>query len=228
MTAKKKTVRKRVASERVAKPYTVPAGHVLVMRTCAADLRSYNGFVWPESGPVECANWKPLAECGNGLHGLLWGAGDGLLLNWDADAKWLVVEVAAESIVDIGGKVKFPRGRVVYCGDRLSATTLIALHAPAGTSVVGGTATAGHRGAATAGDYGTATAGYGGTATAGYGGTATAGNRGTLSARYWDPKTERYRICSADVGDDGIEPNTAYVVDVDPATGRGALRKKVA
>ena len=92
----------------------------------------------------------------------------------------------------------------------------------AGTATAGyrGTATAGVRGTATAGSAGTATAGYAGTATAGVRGTATAGVRGTatagekgvLSLRWWNG--ERYRIAIFYVGEDGIEPNTAYRVDV--------------
>ena len=75
------------------------------------------------------------------------------------------------------------------------------------------TATAGDSGTATAGVRGTATAGYGGTATAGDGGTATAGDSGTIAIQYWDPKREKYRTAIAEVGEDGIEPNTAYVLD---------------
>jgi hypothetical protein len=172
---------------------------VLILRTCNADMKSYNGFQWPKSGPVKCSDWKSVAQCGNGLHGLLWGEGDGSLLNWSPDVQWLVVEVPADSVVAIDSqKVKFPAGVVVHCGDRLSATEYINKFAPHGKIIVGvsatagyrgtatagygGTATAGDRGTATAGYRGTATAGYGGTATAGYGGTATAGDRGTATA----------------------------------------------
>ena len=47
----------------------------------------------------------PVERCGNGLHGLLWGEGDGTLLNWAPDARWLVVEVDASTIVALSGKV---------------------------------------------------------------------------------------------------------------------------
>src|ERR1700677_4819450 len=148
-------------------------GEVLIMRTCTPQMTGYNGFKWPEMGPVEAPDWNPEAVCGKGLHGMLWGCGDGSLLNWNADAKWLVVAVSESSIIDLGGKVKFPRGRVVFSGKREGATSLIQAYAPSGVAIIGGTATAGCAGTATAGDHGTATAGYGGTATAGYGGTAT-------------------------------------------------------
>jgi hypothetical protein len=165
-------------------------GTVLVLRTCDKDLRSYGGFQWPAEGEVVAPDWNSEPVCGGGLHGLLWGEGDGALLNWDEDARWLVVEVLATEYVSIDGKVKFPRGTVVFCGDRLEATTYLSEHGGAGRAIVGGTATAGDGGTATAGYGGTATAGYGGTATAGdggtatagYGGTATAGDRGTATA----------------------------------------------
>jgi hypothetical protein len=172
--------------------------NVLVLRTCAADLTSYGRFQWPESGPAECPDWDPTPECGHGLHGLLWGEGDGTCLDWSsADAKWLVVSVDESSIVDLGGKVKFPRGTVVYCGDRVGSTNYIAANGGAGRKITGHTATAGDWGIATAGNWGTATAGDGGTATAGdrgtatagYRGTATAGDRGTATAGNWGTAT---------------------------------------
>jgi len=162
---------------------------VLVLRTCRADMSSYGGFKWPASGYVEAPDWLPTAECGNGLHGWLWGEGDGNLGNWEHDAKWLVVEVDADKVIDLGGKVKFPSGEVVFCGSRLDATNYLVKRAP-GKAVIGaavvvgdcGKATAGERGKATAGERGKATAGYCGTATAGHGGTATAGAGGTATA----------------------------------------------
>jgi hypothetical protein len=158
---------------------------VLVLRTCKREpdgrLTAYGGFVWPESGPVESPDWNPEPTCGGGLHGLLWGKGDGALLNWDHSATWLVVAVDDASIVDLGGKVKYPRGEVVFCGDRGTATDYLAANLPTDADpalIVGATITA-------SGDSGTATAsGYWGTATAsGYSGTATAsGDRGTATA----------------------------------------------
>ena len=153
-----------------------------MLRTCDPDMTSHHGFVWPKEGTVEAPDWDPRACCGYGLHGLLWGAGQASLFNWDAGAPWLVVGI--DEWVDLNGKVKAPRGEVVHVGDmRSCADLLVALGADPG-KCVGGTATAGYRGTATAGDGGTATAGYRGTATAGDGGTATAGYRGTATAGY--------------------------------------------
>ena len=87
---------------------------VLVLRTVNADGTSHNGFQWPiEVGAVvECPDWDPKPECGNGLHGLVHGEGDWDLLDWSPDAKALVLEVEESCIVEIGAKVKFPRAIV--------------------------------------------------------------------------------------------------------------------
>jgi len=185
-----------------AQLYCLPDGKALVLRTCNAELQAHGGFQWPESGPVSCPDWDPKPKCGNGLHGLLWGQGDGDLVSWNAEAKWMVVEVEAAACVELSGKVKFPSGTVIFCGDRLGATALVAQHAPAGTSIVGGTATAGTWGTATAGYSGTATAGDRGTATAGDSGTATAGDRGTATAGYSGTATAGDRG-TATAGDEG-------------------------
>ncbi len=165
---------------------------VLVLRTCNGDLTSKNNFTYPQQGPVQCPDWQPTAECGNGLHGLLWGQGDGVLLNWSQDAKWLVLRVEAGDIVDLKDKVKFPKGEVVHCGDQLSATAYLLANSPAdkARAVVGAHVSVGHRefalvgykGHATAGDGGQATAGDGGHATTGINGQAIAGNYGQATA----------------------------------------------
>jgi hypothetical protein len=184
----KKPARKAKTAALAPVDYVVPAGKVLVLRTCLADMRSpscdAHGFIWPRSGPVECADWQPTKACGNGLHGVLWGEGDGgNPWVWDDTGVWLIVEVDASDVIELGGKVKFPRGVVVFSGPRLEATTMLGRLAP-GRAIVGGTATAGDSGTATAGYRGTATAGDSGTATAGDSGTATAGDSGTATAGY--------------------------------------------
>ena len=176
---------------------------VLVLRTCSAEMKGYGGFVWPESGHVKAPDWKPAPICGYGLHGLLWGVGNGDLLSWADNAKWLVVEVLAAGIVEINGKVKFESGEVIYCGERGGAVDLlIARGAAKHGAVTAGTATAGYAGTATAGQRGTATAGDAGTATAGY--------AGTLVFRYWDPVASRSRMRVGYVGEDGIQPGAKY------------------
>ena len=207
-----------IAAAEIQTDAFVPRGAVMehnayILRTCNADMSSRNGFVWPREGVVECPDWKPTEECGNGLHGALWGEGDGSLLDWSSNAVWVVAGI--EEWIDLGGKVKFQRAEVVFAGSRYEAVAEIIKRGATGAVIggtaiagYGGTATAGDRGTATAGDRGTATAGYGGTAIAGYGGTATAGDYGTLCLSYWDDK--RRRIVIAYVGEDGVKPNTAY------------------
>ena len=207
------------AKPKARKPKAAKVETVLVLRTCYADMSSSHGFVWPKSGLVECKDWNPAPKCGNGLHGLLWGEGEGSLLDWSESAQWLVVEVDAATIVDLQGKVKFPRGNVRFCGDRLAAAAMICADPrSAGRKVVGGTATAGdlgtatagYFGTATAGDLGTATAGYLGTATAGKYGTATAGEYGALCIHWYDAKHNVYRVRATDVDGEKIKPNVAY------------------
>ena len=197
----------------------------LVLRTCAADLTSKNGFQWPQVGETAIAyDWVNNKECGQGLHGWLYGQGDHDCSNYlDDTAKWLVVEVQTAGIVMLGGKCKFESGVVRFIGDKKSATDFLIANEPqsASVAVIGaslvvgdsqsvivgalgtatagdrGTATAGDSGTATAGDRGTATAGDSGTATAGYRGTATAGDSGTATAGYSGTATagDRGTIC---------------------------------
>jgi hypothetical protein len=217
--------------------------HALMLRTSDADGRSHGGFQWPSEGFVCAPDWDLRVVCGGGLHGALRGEGDGSMFSWSKDALWQVVEVDTRQVVDLGGKVKVPRGWVIYSGDRETATRIVmdahggaviggtATAGDYGTATAGdyGTATAGDRGTATAGDYGTATAGDGGTATAGDGGTATAGHRGTATAgdggtatardggelriRWFDGS--RRRCAVAYVGEDGIRPDVAYRIEVE-------------
>ncbi len=172
------------------------AGKALILRTCNADMTSHGGFVWPKRGPVKCPDWDPQPTCGNGLHGLLWGRGNGALLNRAEDAVWLAVEVNTKDVVDIDGKVKFPRGRVVKCGARDEVVAYIEARTPAdvksSSAIVYGQATAGYAGKATAGNYGQATAGNYGQATAGNYGQATAGDSGQATAGYAGKATASY------------------------------------
>ena len=166
---------------------------VPVMRTCNADMTSYDGFKWPRKGLVTCPDWEPTYRCGNGLHGLLNGEGNGGLLNWADDAVWLVVMTDASTIFsgqgDLIDKCKFPGGTVVFSGARDKAIAEMVMHGADPAKIVGGTATAGDRG------------------------TATAGYCGILNIRYLDGN--RYRLAICYVGEDGIEPNTPYRLNND-------------
>ncbi len=155
---------------------------VLVLRTCDKDLKSHGGFQWPESGEVSCDDWDPAPRCGGGLHGLPWGEGSGLLLDWSDSARWLVVEVVANEVVAIDAeKVKFPRGEVVYCGDRDSATKYILANGARGGAVVGATVTGGYRATVTGGYRATVTGGHHAMVTGGDDATVTGGDHATVT-----------------------------------------------
>ena len=164
---------------------------VLVLRACRPNMQSPSsdarGFTWPEAGEVAAPDWSPAAGRGRGLHGWLWGEGKvhgnipDDVIN-DPKSRWLVVEVAKSSIVELPGKVKFPRGEVIFVGDREAAVAYLVERAPSGKSI------AFHR----------ATAGYG----------------GTIAIRWYDPKCDKYRLAVAEVGEQGIEPATAYFLEI--------------
>lgn len=156
--------------------FVLGEGKCLVLRTCASNMSSQNGFIWPESGEVEAPDWEPFPMCGNGLHGLLWGEGDGELLSWDPAAKWLVVEVEETEIIHLNGKVKFPRGNVVCCGDRVSATKFMHTYGIANAAICGMCQDYGSNSIATAGDYSSIRAGDGGRVVAGRHSTIESGN----------------------------------------------------
>ena len=209
-------------------------GEALVLRTCKTGMTSHSGFTWPKKGKVSCPDWKPTQKCGNGLHGLMWGVGDGTLLNWSEDAVWILVRVKELACVDLDGKVKFEKGHVVYSGPRDGAIEIILGLRPGIPDLTCGiygsikknahSETSGTCGAATAsGDCGAATAsGYNGAATAsghrgaatasgdrgaayvGFDGKVAAGKDGSICAKWWDGK--RHRLAIGYTGEDGIKP----------------------
>jgi hypothetical protein len=224
----KATARKTV--KKTTKPETV-----LVLRTCDAERKSYGGFQWPESGPVECSDWRDNFGCGGGLHGLLWGEGDGSLLNWTADALWLVVEVLTSDVRhgqgDMVKKCKFPRGTVLFCGTRDAAVAMVLTARPGSACVAstltggddstltggyastltGGddsTLTGGNASTLTGGDASTLTGGNASTLTGGYASTLTGGDASGFTFKYWDGN--KYRFAHGYVGEDGILPGVAY------------------
>ena len=154
---------------------------VLVLRTCNENHASYNGFRWPEVGPVACDDWLPSAKCGNGLHGLLWGEGDATLLDWSPKAIWKVVAVEDAEMVSLGGKVKFPRGVVLFSGSRFDATSFLAANGGAGRAIAGVYLTGGHGSVLTGGHGSVLTGGRGSTLTGGCDSVLTGGRGSTLT-----------------------------------------------
>ena len=209
----------------------VPASDtVLILRSCGPDMKSEceyaNGFTWPESGPVECADWDPKPACGNGLHGLLWAQGNFGMLSQKHDAKFLAVEVMASDIVslDNGEKVKFPRGNVVMCSAqwwkvieyikaRAPKPAKLEAHNDQRRGHASATGDSGH--ASATGSYGhaSATGSYGHACALNVnGGRAKAGENGLVAVAWWDESARRGRLAVGYVGEDGIKPNTWYGV----------------
>jgi hypothetical protein len=101
--------------------YNLPPNTVLVLKSVNPDMTAFGGFIWPKLGHVKAPDWSPEHKCGAGLHGWLWGVGDFSLAVQKQNAKWLVIEVAEDTLINLGGKVKFEQGNVIYCGDFQSA-----------------------------------------------------------------------------------------------------------
>ena len=192
----------------------------LVLRCCAADMTSRNGFVWPGVGETAIApDWRDDLECGGGLYGWLYGAGDHTASDYwrKDDANWLVLEVEESGIRDLDCKCKFPSALVRFVGDKAAAAAYLVAHESRSVAcdVIGLSVVAGDHETAAAGPLGTATAGDSGTATAGYGGTATAGGKGQIQIKYYNSKTDGYRTAVGYVGEDGIKANVAYKLGAD-------------
>ena len=121
-----------------------------ILKSLNEDLTAHNGFKW-QMGIVEAPDFKPTNECGHGLHGFLLGEGDGNLANWDVKAKWIVAEVDKDDVIDLEGKVKFPKCKVIFIGDRKEATDLII--SKGGKAVIGSFVTSGDWGTSNSGIF---------------------------------------------------------------------------
>ena len=166
------------------------------LRTCADDGTSHGGFRWPLDigAEVEAPDWAPAPVCGNGLHGIRDGAGDGVFLSLDPDAVWMVFSADAGTAIDLGGKSKVGRARVEYVGDRSGAADFLVAHGANPAKCIGYTITGGSGATLTGGDY------------------------ATLTGKWWDEASNRYRIAVGYVGEGGIEAGHTYRID-----GRGCF-----
>ena len=169
---------------------------VLVLRTCDENLKSRHGsFQWAAVGGETIApDWNNSPECGNGLHGWLWGCGDWSLKDGSKNPKWLILEVDADEIINLAGKVKFPKAKTLLVVDKWAdAISFIQGH-PLFELKLESSASGDSGHASASGSYGHASAsGYSGHASAsgscghasasGYSGHASAsGSRGHASA----------------------------------------------
>ena len=173
----------------------------LVLKAVSSDMKSYGGFQWPGVGGVAVADdWDASPTCGGGLHGWLNGVGDASCQSWSKspDAKWLVLSVDTETLVDLWGKVKFPEAEVVHVGDKKSAGDVILATGFIGP-VIGATVTGGDDATVTGGNYAMVTGGHRATVTGGHG--------AILLLSFY---SARKRVVTAYVGENGIKPNTPY------------------
>lgn len=183
------------------------AKKVLILRSCNKDFTSYNKFKYPESGWVEAPNWNPdpTIDCGQGLHGLLWGEGNGDLISVD-NTLGQVIEVDESDVVlsSGGGKVRFRGGIVTTFPTVFEAAKYIYEHGGADKAISFMQLTGGYGSTLTGGDRSTLTGGDGSTLTGGDG--------SMLIFKYWD---NRLRIVVGYVGENGIEANKPYRLNDD-------------
>ena len=189
--------------------FIIPEGFVLVLRTVKSDMSAYGGFVYPTSGKVWAEDWDETPECGKGLHGWLWGEGDdSLAIGEEGSRLWMVILVDGAKIVPLNGKVKFPEGEVVFCGDCETAVKTIQWFAPAGTKINRSTNIGGYRSTNSGGNGSTNSGGNestnsGGdrsTNSGGDGSTNIGGNESTNSGGYRSTNSGGYR--STNIGGD--------------------------
>jgi hypothetical protein len=156
----------------------------LMLRMCRDDMTSYKGFKWPEEGWVSCPDWNPSPVCGGGLHGFLMGEGNGGLIDWKRDTRWLVCEIYKKEIVDLGGKIKVSRAKVVHVGTQRSATDYLLANGAAGKKVIGCTLEGGDGATIVGGDGATIVGGDGATIVGGEWSKLTGGDGSILVGGY--------------------------------------------
>ena len=201
--------------------WTHDGNKVLVVRQCAHDGSSSHGFVWPKIGSVECPDWKPHNNCGNGLHGWPWGLAMGDGAEPDFTALWLVVAVDPKDIIAVEnarGKVKFRCGEVVFAGEWWKARELTEkgrnawiVHFSDGKS-----SATGDRSASSATGYRSASSATGDASVAvctGTESTARAGEWGVIALAWWNKRANRAEMRCARVVDGKrgtLKPGVAY------------------
>jgi len=154
--------------------------YVYALKTVKSDRTSHGGFRWKKRGVVVAPDWNPDPVCGGGLHAFLRGEGNGSLADWSTDALWLVLKIPEGTYVDLGGKIKFPRCTVVFCGDRKSATDKLQELGCSGP-IIGAYKVGGYRSTVSGGDRSTVSGGDRSTVSGGDRSTVSGGDRSTVS-----------------------------------------------
>ena len=195
-------------------------GYVLLVKCVNADMTSYGGFVWPESGPVRPTMWERDNACDTGgLFGWPLGVGIGIGKDPLPNGKWIVFRALPENVLAIEyGKANAIPGddgalpEVVYCGTMAGAMlwTMKQRQAWIAQASSGSASASGDSGSAqTTGQWSSAlVSGKGGIATSSY--RAQAGEEGAFMLRWHDG--ERWQFAAGVVGQDGIEAGVWYVV----------------
>ena len=191
--------------KKAAATVAAPVATSLVLRCCNPDMTSRNSFVWPDVGGIATApDWKDNTECGNGLHGWLYGQGDHGSCDYlkNDKAKWLVVRVADSDIRMLGDKCKFKSGEVVFVGGKSEAADYIIANEPkaATVAVIGAVLECGENGSLlggalsvlTGGDYAKMTGGYYATMTGGDSATMTGGDSAKMTGGDYAKMTGGY------------------------------------
>jgi len=224
-----------MTAKKVTKPETS-----LVLRVCRKDMTSHDGFKWPKKvgSIVSAPDWIDNKECGNGLHGWLYGQGDHSCVNYwgEEGANWVVLEVETAGIIMLGGKCKFQSAKIKFIGAKQDAAEYLIKNEPKAASVAvigrtvevseGGEAlagalstmtggdsakmTGGDSAKMTGGDSAKMTGGDSATMTGGDSAKMTGGDKSVLCFSYYDKKSDRQKMKLAYVGEDGIKPNVPY------------------
>ena len=163
-----------------------------VLKVVRSDMTTRNGFKWGGVGETTVAqDWAPTKECGNGLHGWLNGIGDISCQSISAEpgALWLTLEVDTLDVIDLSGKVKFPRALTLFMGSMIEAAVIVAEKANEQGPVIGitrsggdrSTVSGGNRSMVSGGDRSTVSGGDDSTVSGGEGSTVSGGDRSMVS-----------------------------------------------
>lgn len=170
--------------------------HSYVLRSCDANMQSHGGFQWPMEWQVTCPDFQNNPECGNGLHGWLWGVGDYSASKYHAN--WLILEVADDDIIQISEKVKFPKCEVLFVGSLAKAYAWLK-YAPHWEEAES-----------------SATGSYGIAASVGFNGKAKASESGAIfisRGEYVKGNWKLTHVFASMVGQNDIKPDTWYTLD---------------
>ena len=208
----------------------------MILRSCNNDFTSAHDstFQWPNTigDIVVPKKWNPAPECGDGLHGFLFGEGNLNLADWSESAQWIVFE--GEIIVKIDDyKVKTNKATILHIGEGKTALerfqdchAFMRHRGTLGPRAFNKIESGGDNYVFTGGDRCTFTGGNGCTFTGGYRCTFTGGDDCTFTGsddciftggddctfiyKYFCLETYKYRTNIARTGENGILPNITY------------------